>query len=359
MILEFKQFKIILVFNLNNLFFISKLLNTYSDPLLNDCYTIRWFENKDLPYYIEGLNMNLYDCYDEARFKWKMVNTPFSLGFASIVVVEYGNEPVAFNSFLPLKVRRGSEIFTIVQGCDGFVNPDHRRMGLFQETIRFMSTELSGKGPEMLMGFNFAGATGAAQKAGSTVTCDVEKWTAKVSDIIKLEINPDVLIEETTLNDISRIYESWVSDTDLYHYYRAPEYLSWRYSHPLRKSHFFRITYGDLIGYVIASLEFENDKSFNIFIEDYTPMISKVKVLSAAIEKFLLLHDKIHEISFTTLSNSSISLASLTLGFQPESMYKLIMKPIIGLESIGNKLFRNGIEITKIDKWHITCSDVY
>jgi len=88
-------------------------------------------------------------------------------------------------------------------------------------------------------------------------------------------------------------------------------------------------------------------------------MISKVKVLSAAIEKFLLLHDKIHEISFTTLSNSSISLASLRLGFQPESMYKLIMKPIIGLESIGNKLFRNGIEITKIDKWHITCSDVY
>ena len=326
---------------------------------MNDQYLIRWFKEQDLSFYIDGLNQNLYDCYDEDRFRWKMVNIPFSLGFVPIVVIEYESKPVAFNSFLPLKIRYGSDKFNIVQGCDGFVHTDHRRMGLFQETLRFMTSELINKGPLMLLGFNFAGATGAAQKAGSSITSDIERMVVKPSQLHQFKTYQEVTIEEIDINELGRIYESWANYNNFFHIYRTIEYLKWRYSHPIRNSSFFCIRYNDIVGYVTFSLEFEYDKTSNIFIEDYTTQMSNTKIISSVLDKLLKTHDNINEITITTPSNSKIFTTSLSLGFQPDSSYTLIMKKIAGLESMGDRLFRNGLELTDIRNWHITCSDVY
>ena len=311
--------------------------------------------------YIRGLNETLYDKYDEARFRWKMQNTPFSLGFISIAVVEHAGKPVAFNSFLPLRVRFGSDINPIVQGCDGFVEPSHRRMGLFQETLKFMKLEFECREPKFLMGFNFAGSTNAAKKAGSTITSDVHALAAKTLELKKVyfEGEEDIEVEPCSLNEIHRIYEDWAATANKLHYERAKEYLRWRYSHPIRCSSFYRIRNGSEVGYAVASLEHENEAMYNIFLEDYTPILNQSKVASAFIKNLLEVEQPLNEVYLTATTCSPISRTAQLLGFKPDHVYTLIFKNIQGLEEREGKLFRDSVEVTKVEDWHIVSSDVF
>ncbi|MCX6649620.1 MAG: hypothetical protein NTV61_09600 [Candidatus Bathyarchaeota archaeon] len=323
-------------------------------------YSVRWFQESDLDTYIHGLNENLYDEYDEARFRWKMRDTPFSLGFVSIAVVEHRGVPVAFNSFLPLRVRRGRQSFPVVQGCDGFVEPEHRRMGLFQQTIRFMIGELAGRGPEMLMGFNFSGSAGAARKVGSTLTGDVQALCAKATDLAKVNIKGEdgVEVKPCSLEEVHGIYETWAASTHKLHIHRTPEYLRWRYSHPIRRSSFYRIRDGDETGYAAVSLEHEGDSN-TLFLEDYTPIMHRPKVASALIKHVLDAGEPINEVYLTETTVSPMYAASQRLGFEPDHFYTLIMQNISGLEVLGEKLYRDGVELTNVDGWHIASSDVF
>ena len=321
-------------------------------------YRVKWFEECDLDSYIRGLNKNLYDEYDEARFRWKMVNTPFSLGFVSIVVVEYAGEPVAFNSFLPLRVRRGNDIFPIVQGCDGFVEPEHRRMGLFQKTLRFAFSEFAGMGPEMLMGFNFAGSAGAAQKVGSTITGDFNALYARSVGLMSVDGEDGVEIKPCSLDELHVLYEEWAKTTHKLHYQRTPEYLRWRYSHPIRRSKFYRIKDGDETGYAAVSLE-RDEASNTLFFEDYSPILNKPRVLSALIKRVLDDGESIHEVYLTEATGSLMSDVAQRLDFSPDHYYTLIMKNISGLKESGKNLYRGGIELTNIVNWSIVSSDIF
>ena len=327
------------------------------DPLSGQ-YRVRWFEKGDLPAYIRGLNENLYNEYDEARFKWKMADTPFSLGFVSIAVVEHAGKPVAFNSFLPLMVRRGRDIFSIVQGCDGFVEPEHRRMGLFQETLKFAFRELAEKGPQMLMGFNFAGSAGAAQKVGSTLTCDFVALSAKSTDFKRCDGAKGIEIDSCSLDELYYLYESWAKTTLQLHYYRTPEYLRWRYSHPIRRSSFYRIQEGGDTGYATISLE-RDGSSNTLFLEDYSPILQKPQVLSAFIKQLLDEGEAVNEVYLTEATGSKMSDVARRLGFGPDHYYTLIMKNIRRLEESGKRLYRDGVELSDIGNWKIVSSDVF
>jgi hypothetical protein len=321
---------------------------------------VRWFQDSDLATYIRGLNETLYEEYDEARFRWKMMNTPYSLGFVSIVVVEHGGVPVAFNSFLPLRVRVRQESFPIIQGCDGFVKPEHRRMGLFQETLRFMFSELAGKGPEMLMGFNFAGSAGAAQKVGSAITGDVHALCAKASELGKVSIAgcDSVEVKPCSLEELHRIYEAWASSTSKLHYQRTLEYLRWRYSHPIRRSSFYSLRDDDEEGYAAVSLECDG-ASHTLFLEDYTPILHKTHVALALIKEVLQASGPINEVYLTETMGSPMNVAAHHLGFVPDHIYTLIMRNILGLEERGKKLFRGDVELTNVADWQIVSSDVF
>ncbi|MDP2900796.1 MAG: GNAT family N-acetyltransferase [Candidatus Bathyarchaeota archaeon] len=324
-------------------------------------YRVRWFRDGDLDAYVAGLNENLYDCYDEARFRWKMVDTPFRLGFVPIAVVEHGGKPVAFNSFLPLRVRVGGESFPIVQGCDGFVAPEHRRMGLFQETLRFMFSQLAGRGPEMLMGFNFAGSAGAAQKVGSTVTCDVHALSVKAEDLAKTSVegSDEVEVKPIGIEEAHRLYEDWSSATRLLHYDKPLAYFRWRFSHPIRRSSFYRVRDGDATGYVAASLERDEGDAYNLFLEDYTPLFERPRVASAVIGHLLGLGERLNEFYMTATVRSPVNASARALGFAPDHVYTLIMRNISGLEERERRLFRKGVELTRVEDWHIASSDVF
>jgi GNAT superfamily N-acetyltransferase len=327
---------------------------------LSGQYRVRWFQDSDLETYIRGLNEALYEEYDEARFRWKMVNTPYSLGFVSIVVVEHDGVPVAFNSFLPLRVRIKQESFSIIQGCDGFVKPKHRRMGLFQKTLRFMFSELAGKGPEMLMGFNFAGSAGAAQKAGSTITGDVHALCAKASELAKVRVAGDdsVEVKPCSLEVLHHIYDIQAASTSKLHFQRTLEYLRWRYNHPIRRSSFYSLRDGEEEGYAAVSLEGIN-ASHALILEDYTPILHKTHVASALIKEVLRTSGSINEVYLTETVGSSMNEAAQRLGFVPDHIYTLIMKNILGLEERGKKLYRSGVELTNLAEWQIVSSDVF
>lgn len=323
-------------------------------------YTCRWFREGDLDAYILGLNEALYDEYDEARFRWKMVDTPWSLGFVSIAVVEHHGVPVAFNSFLPLRVRRGTDAFTVIQGCDGFVEPEHRHMGLFQETLRFMFREFAAAGPEMLMGFNFSGSAGAAQKVGSTLTGDVHALCVKAGDIAKRNVEGEdkVGIEPCSLDELHSIYEDWAANTAKLHYERTPEYLRWRYSHPIRRSSFYRIRDTGEEGYAAVSLE-RDGASNTLFIEDYTPVAEKARVISALIKRVMERGEPVNEVYLTSPTQSPAYTVAQLLGFAPDHLYILVMRNIRGLEVWEKSLFRGSVELTDVSGWHITSSDLF
>lgn len=327
-------------------------------------YRLRWFEEGDLETYISGLNENLYDLYDERRFRWKFLDNPSSLGFVSIAVAEApGGEPVAFNSFLPLRVRVGDEILTVVEGCDGFVSRAHRGAGLFQETLKFMARELKERGPEFLMGFNFAGSAGAARKAGSAISCDVQRWRAKPEEISKqkLEID-DISVKPTNIDKVQALYEEWASSNSKLHVLRSSEYLRWRFlGSPRRSFKLFAIEAGGEEGYVAVSTDTDDQGSLELSIDDYTPTISMGPVAAAALGHILRLFPNLSEVSALTPSGSAFGSTLSGLGFSPDPdvSYSMIIKAIEDLEARGNSLYRKGLELTDIGNWHITGSDVF
>ena len=47
--------------------------------ITNPEYTVRWFKEVDLDYYMFHLNNSLYNQYDEERFQWKFLQSPYKL----------------------------------------------------------------------------------------------------------------------------------------------------------------------------------------------------------------------------------------------------------------------------------------
>jgi hypothetical protein len=325
---------------------------------LAEDYRVRWFREKDIDKYVSGLNHTLYTEYNYARFKWKWLESPSTLGFITIAVVEDSSgSPVAFNSFLPLNVRSGRKTFKVVQGCDGYVEPEHRRMGLFQKTINFMASELQDKGPEILMGFNFAGATGAAMKAGSYATTSFQEWKLKEP---KIDIDSNVKIERITLDEYSQIYESWASSTRMIHIDRSPKYLNWRFSKaPRRECRLYKVKDRRSVGCVAASLGEDTEKTMDLIIEDYLPTLADNSVFSSTTSYISQDFEGVDEVLLTTRGGSPIEGIVDNLGFKPTTRFTLIMRPIAQVNEKDGKIYRDGVELTDISKWHLTGSDIY
>ncbi len=323
-------------------------------------YRVRWFVQSDLDAYIRGLNETLYDEYDEARFRWKMVDTPYSFGFVSIATVEYDGAPVAFNSFLPLRVRRGNDTIQVVQGCDGFVEPEHRRMGLFQETLKFMFKELAGRGLEMLVGFNFAGSAGAAQKVGSALAGDFHALVAKAPDLAKVEIagEDEVDVTPCSLEEMHRLHEDWAKTTTKLHIEKTPDYLRWRHNHPIRRSSFYRIRDGEQTGYAAVSLERDKDSN-TLFLEDYSPVLHSPRATMALLRRVIASGEPLHEVYLTEAAGSKMYAVAQQLGFAPDHAYTMILRNISGLEERDRRLFKGGVELTGVDNWYATSCDVF
>jgi len=331
---------------------------------LSGPYKLRWFEDRDLEAYISGLNVNLYDLYDERRFRWKFLDNPSSLGFVSIAVAEApGGEPVAFNSFLPLRVRARGESFTIVEGCDGFVSRNHRGAGLFQETLRFMARELRGRGPEFLIGFNFAGSAGAARKAGSAIGSDVQRWRAKPEEVSKHRLDADgVTLKPAEVKEVQSLYEEWASSNPKLHVLRSQEYLSWRFLESPRRSYgLFIVEAEDEEGYIVVSTDTDDQGSRELSIDDYTSMLFKGPVTAAVLGHILRLFPRLSEVSALTPKGSPLGSNLSCLGFSPDPKvsYSMIVMAIESLETMGNRFYRKGLELTDIGNWHITGSDVF
>ena len=187
---------------------------------LSEDYNVRWFNEDDEEAYITGLNRNLYDEYNEAIYDWKWRKNPISVGFTSIAVVEHKTDgPVAFNSFLPIEIRQGKQVFKAVQGCDGFVEREHRRRGLFQKTLIFLEDETLRLDAEFLMGFNLVEAAGAARKAGSELAYDMNKCFLKPEKAQKTR--GDIELEPINVGTLHRLYMGWAEDSRMFNVNRS------------------------------------------------------------------------------------------------------------------------------------------
>lgn len=330
-------------------------------------YEVRWFRDGDLDSYISGLNRTLYDRYDEGRFRWKFVESPFSLGFIPIaVVVEEGSgEQVGFNSFLPLEVRAKGEVILAVQGCDGFVDREHRRRGLFQRTLHFMAEELAGRGPEVLIGFNFAGSTGAAQKAGSSVACDVDRWHLDVSELRVMDFlgRGSVELSPIGVEEAYEIYEERSSVGSPIHFHRTLEYMKWRFlDSPLRNYQIYGVDVdGIAVGYVVASTAEDEEGVLELSIDDCIPPFSEGIPFPAVLKGILEQKEGIGRVEMHTLHEAPIRENVREMGFtaEPEPRYSVIMKAIDGVETRRERIYRGDVELTRIEGWHLTKSDIY
>ena len=331
--------------------------------ITNPEYIVRWFKEIDLDYYMFHLNNSLYHQYDEERFQWKFLQSPYKLDILPIAIVEERKtgKSVGFNSFLPLVIRTGNTIIPIVQGCDGYIERDHRRKGLFQKTIHFMTDYFSDQGPELLLGFNFVESLGAAKKAGSISTALINRWSFKPNRIeIALDPISDLSVIRTNHIRVHDIYQINLKN-QVIHMHRTQEYLDWRFNRsPLRDYKLFEYQTGDHSGYiVVSSIEDEEGKT-ELSIDDYFPVFPDANLFFTILRDILKEFQDIDVIELYTRSNDVLDRALFQIGLEKdlEPRYTLIMKPI-KKEITGDEILRGGVNLSNIENWHITKSDIY
>jgi hypothetical protein len=326
---------------------------------LTEDYIVRWFNEDDLYAYIAGLNRALYDEYNEDVYEWKWRLTPVSVGFTPIVVVEHRtNGPVAFNSFLPIEIRRKDDIFIALQGCDGFVDKKHRRRGLFQKTITFLKEEQERLKAEFLMGFNLVEAAEAVRKAGSEIAYDMNKCFLNPKFVGKYFENT-IYLEPIKIKDLYRLYFNWAITSSLFHINRSMEYLKWRIEkHPFKETQPFVIYEEDeLIGYLVTDLVTEGDKT-TLTINDYNPGLL-VKALGGIIEKLGILFCDATVIEIDTVQGGEPQKIAERLGFKVTPWYQVIMKALKGTSQREGAVYRKDLELSNVLNWHLTESDIY
>jgi hypothetical protein len=328
---------------------------------LSDDYTVRWFREDDLKWYVDGLNKALWSEYDENVFNWKFRENPFHLDFTSIAVVEHvpTSIPVAFNSFLPMEVRSGDICFMVLQGCDGFVDEVHRRQGLFQRTLKFMVDEMRGLSPELLIGFNLVEAAGAAHKAGSTLTYDIDKCLLRGGAFYKLKDTSGVELEPISVDQCHRIYEDWSSDSQLLHFHRSLPCLRWRIEgNPVRRIQPYRlIRQGKQDSYVVVD-EVSEEGRLYLTIDDYTPR-KLDDVLPGVLACLKERYTGVTDVEVDSLRDDGLQKAATRLGFTTAPWLKVIMMPINNTSQRGESVYRGELELSDVKHWHLTPSDVF
>lgn len=328
---------------------------------MSDEYLVRWFKEEDIQSFVEGLNVDLWDEYTEDVFRWKFRKDPFNLGFTSIAVVEHipTRKPVAFNSFLPLQVRSGSEVFLAVQGCDGFVDREHRRKGLFQMTLRFLSEEIKGGAPEVLIGFNLIEAAGAARKAGSELTFEIHKRLIEGDTLERFVSCKGVELESINLEEYHTLYEDWAEKSQLLHFHRTLPYLVWRVSkHPVRNHQPFRVLCdGETKGYVVVDL-MEEHGGLTMTLNDYNPGLLE-DLLPGTLAALLEMHAGVTAVEFNTKRGSQLESTADENGFKAIPLHTVIMKALNNTRQKGGAVYRGELEISDSRRWHVTNSDIY
>jgi hypothetical protein len=324
-------------------------------------YKVRWFREDDIPYFIQGLNVDLWDEYTEDVFKWKFRDDPYNLGFTPIAVVENKptGKPVAFNSFLPIQVRCLDTVFTAVQGCDGFVDREHRRRGLFQMTLRFLAQELKGGPPELLLGFNLIEAAGAAHKAGSEYTYDVLKCVIEEPQIRHFQSESNFDLEQIRVEEYHERYEEWASRIEVFHIHRSMPYLRWRIKkNPVRNYTAYRvIDSGKDVGYIVIDL-FKENGGITMTLADYTPGLLE-KQLPIIISELSHLHPDVTRVEFNAKMGCELHLKATDCLFASTPLYKVIMMAIHNSRQISGSVYRDGVEVSDVNRWHITNSDIF
>jgi len=328
---------------------------------LSDEYVIRWFREDDLEWYIDGLNNALWGEYNEKVFNWKFRDNPFSLGFTSIAVAEHvpTGVSVAFNSFLPMEVRTMNTCFTVLQGCDGFVSEEHRRHGLFQRTIKFMAEEMRDQAPEILIGFNLVEAAGAAHKAGSSLTYDIDKCLLGGNAFYSLRDRMGFEVEPISTERLHRIYEGWSRDSELLHFHRSLSCLRWRIEgNPVRRIQPYRLVRGgEPDSYVVVDEVSEGGRRY-LTLNDYPPghLDGALPSVLACLNQ---LHPGVTDVEVDTLRGDALQNTATRCGFAATPWLKVIMKPINYTSQRGETVYRGGLELSDVKRWHLTPSDVF
>lgn len=326
---------------------------------MSEDYIVRWFTEEDVEPYIAGLNRALYDEYDNAVYDWKWRRNPNQLGFTSIAVVEHRDDgPVAFNSFLPIEVRRGKQVFRAVQGCDGFVDKEHRRRGLFQKTLIFLEQEKMNIEAEFLMGFNLVEAAGAARKAGSELAYDMNKCFLKPENAKKSR-GQRVELVPISVETLHKLYMDWAEGSRLYNLNRSLDYLRWKtQEHPFKQIETLGVqTGGEFIGYIVTDKVTEGKKT-TLTINDYNPGLIN-KHLGSIVENLKELHLDATVIEMDTMQGGERQRTARRLGFDVVPWYQVIMMALRGTVQREGEVYRNGLKLSHIRNWHLAESDIY
>ena len=326
-------------------------------------YLVRWFTEDDLDYYIQHLNNSLYNEYNEELFRWKFLENPFKIDIVPIAMVEEikTGKLVGFNSFLPLELNTVSTQFPIIQGCDGYIERGHRRKGLFQKTIHFVTDYFSGGGPELLLGFNFVESLGAARNAGSISTTSINRWFFEPYQIeMKLDRVNELELNRSNVSRVHEIYQE-TSGGHVIHLHRTLEYLEWRFvESPLRDYEICEYSLGDTRGYIIFSTIEDEEGRMELSIDDYFPPLSDANVFFRILHKILDEYPNVEIVELYTRENDVIDVEVPKMGLEidREPRYTMIMKPI-KLDIVDDQIIRNGINLSDIGAWHLTKSDIY
>ena len=95
-------------------------------------------------------------------------------------------------------------------------------------------------------------------------------------------------------------------------------------------------------------------------IDDYFPVFPDANLFFTILRDILKEFQDIDVIELYTRNNDVLDRALIQIGLEKdqEPRYTLIMKPI-KKEITGDQILRDGVNLSNIENWHITKSDIY
>ena len=349
-------------------------------------YEIREYKDRDKTGVLDLLQ-HLWKVNNEKikiAFDWKYDNNPF-FGKNYRYVATSGNQIVAFRGFFPNKLRHNNVKFNILSPSDMVVNPNYRRMGIFNSITKFAikdieakadidffanfsSNEFSSPGylklgwQEIDGSIHLYSNTLTGQFLGKISDRKIYNWSRNFFNFIdrkmvrepksqifplKLEVKKSLKIETT--NQIQKMgNRDGLNITQDYHY------LHWRLQNPLKNYYLITLKKSNKIySYVIL----ERKSNGHYFLLDYNYLkLSYLRTLFYRLIKkynINLVKTWTFPLGFKALSTCNF--------YHPKFVYKLnnryrpsnfLIRPV-NYKLKSNSWIINGIDIRDRDIWNV------
>lgn len=353
--------------------------------------SVRWCREPDVPAVLSLYQDVLSETYSRKWFDWKYRKNPYS-DTLPIVVALQEDDVVGATGFWPLKYASMTDTVSVIQPCDGAVDKENRRQGIYTKIFEFGLDETAMRGARFAFDFPNKRSQQTFEKFGwqpvgsrpewrllqrpsvflghesrewidslmsplvrtTSIGLRIKSALARTLDPVPMDI---VRFDGVPADIFSQLYES--SPPAALHAYRDDAFYRWRFENPLVSYHsYVAYEHGEPTVGLILSTSGEGAGQIAQIVDIVPVDCSDPTILEAV---FSVAVDESSDAAVIQITSDSIPRRLLERwGFMPDNRIPLSLvteKTIHGVHSLGNGWTINGLDIRDPTSWELTYID--